>query len=1371
MLTLTIGEDEVVLHMGGEAVRHVPDGVDDRLRELAWRLGNRPSAGVARELGVMLGRRFLSGAAGTALARALEPAGRAALAIEAADEELADLPWEAAILPGEQVPLALDSRFDVCRAVRAPGQIPAPRVPGPLRILAAIGSPDTDSGELLDYERELARILDSVDPSRNRHAGVRVLEWGSTTAIRAALADGPCDVLHISCHGRPGELLLETESGEPDHVDARRFLAEALPPGVRVPLVVLTGCATALATPFDVAGLARGLVRAGTPAVLAMRGPVADHYAISLCAALYERLAGRGDLDLRAAVAAVRRGLASDGAEWTVPVLFLANGNAPALAPDDLREPAGERHEPASVLAWHDRSAGYFVGRRAALRRLSQEPNGVLLHGIGGAGKTSLAAELASRAERAGAVVVALTGRVPVDAILDAVRAALSRHCTDHGLAEDHPARRAVCALSEPDAAWRDLLPLVREAAVPVLLVLDNAEDNLESTMDTGLAAFLAAWLDCGRLLITSRYPFEVPGLPSCHVGPLSWPETRKLMWRLPGLDALTTHQRRLVWHQLGGHPRALEYLDALLRDGRARFDDVTARLAAARARLPAGFDDAVSEAGALVADDVLLPELLASLDEQPLARRLLSGASVYRKPVDRNGLAWQVAQVHDVPPEAHTDVPPLTVPAGLDAATAVLARLGLLAPAEDGHLVHPWTASALHGLAEPGVLADAHLRAAGYWMWHLRQRGLDELVDISQLVEAGYHYFAGGDLNAAAGVILLACDELDTRGRWSWAEQLCAEAREWLPQSGIAAELTLRLASLRFARGDTDGAERFAGEALRQFEDQGERANIAAALHRLGMIAHHRGDNAKAGELYRRSLAIYEELGDHNAIGISYHQLGLLAERDRDTALAEEYYERSLAAARSAGDLSGVASATHQLGIMAEKRGDHVKAETCYLASRDAFARLGDRGLVANADVSLSEIARKQWRLDRAIEHVRSALGVFEEIGSVARIAECHLQLGTIARDREDTRWAASCLARAGELFEQIGSARQAAYAKGLLGQVLTLGGEHPAAVAATLQSLVLREEVGMSPDNLHSWLAIQYVELGEPAFAAAVRGVHGPAEAGLVVDQARQYYETFMTRKNQDRAAGTYHGFGLEASRNGEPDAARVYFRAALARYEAARNLPGVANTHEQLGLLAVDAGELDEAEWHFHRALELHQRSENPANVAISYHQLGQLHQKRQSWDTAAEYFHASIDVKRRLGNRAGVVNSLFHLGRVAEEQRDLDEAERIYHECLAIDRELGDRGGLAITQAQIGIVLGVRGRHAEAVPWLLYALLANLDLKSRNAVKNISELRDRRRDLGEREFGAILRQYVDEATAVQVLRLTDVLPTAGMEDADV
>ena len=92
------------------------------------------------------------------------------------------------------------------------------------------------------------------------------------------------------------------------------------------------------------------------------------------------------------------------------------------------------------------------------------------------------------------------------------------------------------------------------------------------------------------RLLVTCRYPFTLPGgaeraLSFRQLGALSRAETMKLAWSLPALDRLDEGQLEQVWRLAGGHPRSLEYLDALLAGGTARYPDVTARLDAAITR------------------------------------------------------------------------------------------------------------------------------------------------------------------------------------------------------------------------------------------------------------------------------------------------------------------------------------------------------------------------------------------------------------------------------------------------------------------------------------------------------------------------------------------------------------------------------------------------------------------------------------------------------------------------------------------------------------------------------------------------------------------------------------------------------------------
>ena len=128
------------------------------------------------------------------------------------------------------------------------------------------------------------------------------------------------------------------------------------------------------------------------------------------------------------------------------------------------------------------------------------------------------------------------------------------------------------------------------EAAEADLVVLDDFDDYLagperpRTVRDPALAALLASWT--GKLLITCDTPFSLPGAaPGRFVfrrlGPLTRSGAGELSLSLPALRQLAESQRELAWRLTGGHPRAMEHLDALLATS-ARFEDVADRVAVA---------------------------------------------------------------------------------------------------------------------------------------------------------------------------------------------------------------------------------------------------------------------------------------------------------------------------------------------------------------------------------------------------------------------------------------------------------------------------------------------------------------------------------------------------------------------------------------------------------------------------------------------------------------------------------------------------------------------------------------------------------------------------------------------------------------------
>jgi hypothetical protein len=385
-----------------------------------------------------------------------------------------------------------------------------------------------------------------------------------------------------------------------------------------------------------------------------------------------------------------------------------------ASTPD--AQPPRSRH-----AARHARTSGPSAPQHTSLsirsaerRRWSEDlarpdVTALVIHGLGGVGKSTLAAQIAARMSR---------------------------------LAPD----RVVTVVSgELSAA-----SLAAEPAQTGLVVLDDFDDNLSGdagqqggqrvVRDPALAAVLAGWT--GKLLISCGAPFTLPdaepGPPDRfifrHLGPLTRSGAAELALSLPALRLLGEPERDLAWRLTAGHPLTMHYLDVLLSAG-VNFDDLADRVATA-VQASTGQSPALTEptempapaadAAALAAGQQLLGELFDRLS--PGAQDLVVRTSVFRTPVTPGVLAARPAHV------------------------AEAQAAGLLTPRPGRELsVHRWTASELHrrlaGAGQTAPLAAAHRQAAGYW----HARTATPQLGPRAHVEAAYHLRQAGDLAARA--------------------------------------------------------------------------------------------------------------------------------------------------------------------------------------------------------------------------------------------------------------------------------------------------------------------------------------------------------------------------------------------------------------------------------------------------------------------------------------------------------------------------------------------------------------------------------------------------------------------------------------------
>jgi tetratricopeptide (TPR) repeat protein len=269
-----------------------------------------------------------------------------------------------------------------------------------------------DVKPVLDFEGEEARILEAT---KRQPLALTVEESGCLSEL-GYLVDGYdrdyFDVLHLTGHatlqdGQP-RFITETATGEAYYASAGDIAQELQ---FRLPkLIFLSGCRTGQAgNAGSVPSMAEELLKSGAKAVLGWGQKVLDPDATAAAAALYEELsAGK---QITEALASTYQALIKNNApDWHLLRLYAA-GNLPSSLVTPLRT-RGRKPAPAlSVSTQFLDPAGKvkvptresFVGRRrqlqSCLRVLTQSTDevGVLIHGMGGLGKSSLAARLCDR--------------------------------------------------------------------------------------------------------------------------------------------------------------------------------------------------------------------------------------------------------------------------------------------------------------------------------------------------------------------------------------------------------------------------------------------------------------------------------------------------------------------------------------------------------------------------------------------------------------------------------------------------------------------------------------------------------------------------------------------------------------------------------------------------------------------------------------------------------------------------------------------------------------------------------------------------------------------------------------------------------------
>ncbi|MBD2603391.1 tetratricopeptide repeat protein [Scytonema hofmannii FACHB-248] len=1065
-----------------------------------------------------------------------------------------------------------------------------------LQVLFMATSP-LDVKPVLDFEGEEARILEAT---KRQPLALTVEESGCLSELGYLVKSydsGYFDVLHLTGHatlqdGQP-RFITETATGEAYYASAGHIAQELQ---FRLPkLIFLSGCRTGQAgNSGSVPSMAEELLKSGAKAVLGWGQKVLDPEATAAAAALYQELsAGK---QITEALACTYQALIKKKArDWHLLRLYAA-GNLPSSLVTPLRT-RGRKPAPAlSVSTQFLDPAGKvkvptresFVGRRrqlqSCLRVLIQSTDevGVLIHGMGGLGKSSLAARLCDRLPNFERVV--WLGHIDEASLVSRLTEKL----------DDNEQRKS---LQNYDEELRFRLKRVfqqlHEEAKPFLLVLDDFEGNLEPrnesyVLQTEAAEVMKAlvWAirenyTSHRIIITCRYDFEFTQLQHFHKQPLDALQGADLQKKFNRLTAFGVKSQvdeglKLQGQKLAdGNPRLLEWLDKILQNTTVDVAAILNRLAADPVELR---------------EQVLAEALLEQMDT--IMREMLSRGLVFELPVPREALAAVCENIPNLSHYISRAVALGLLEVSHDGALRVPRILPVQLP-EDEEALHKQAAEVLYRLWGQEVETSSEEHALEVHRLALRGKVDNIVLDLARLARLWRN-----------------------QSRFREAVQLCKSTLEIAEDHLVLHELACSEERL----GEISKAQKHYQQALDSCpaEDEEEKAGI---IHNLGNLKANSGEIEEAIALYQQSLAITEQIGNVQMKATTLNSLGLLKANSGEIEQAIALYQQSLALIEQIGDVQMKAGTLNNLGNLKANRGEIEEAIALYQQSLAITEQIGDVQMKAVALNNLGLLKANRGEIKEAIAFYEQSLAITEQIGDVQIKARTLNNLGLLKANSGEIDEALAFYEQSLAITEQIGNVQGQAMTLNNLGLLKANSGEIDEAIAFYEQSLALSEQIGD-------------VQLK----ATTLNNLGGiKADRGEIKEAIALYQQSLAINKqigNIQTKAATLHQLGILKANSGEIEDAIALYQQSLAINEQIGNIQTKAATLHQLGILKANSGEIEDAIALYQQSLAIAEQIGDVQTKAMTLGRLGHIAEQQGDYNKALDYLQPALEILQRI-----------------------------------------------------------------------------------------------------------------------------------------
>jgi tetratricopeptide (TPR) repeat protein/CHAT domain-containing protein len=1154
-----------------------------------------------------------------------------------------EVPWE--LLADNQKHLGTAPTIRYC-PVRRIGIKGEPWAPSTYRLNTVFMAAAPRGSASLRYEEEEVAILDAAG---TLGMDLIVEESGNPDLLAECIArEKTVDVLHISCHGtvdtkdKNPVLLLETEEGTPCPTSADDL---ALKLGGNIPrLLFLSACMTS--EPGSLLNsISAAMIKYGFPSVLGWSGSVGDEEATQFASALYRHLSQHQPLEDAMAWSRLElfiNGTSTTGAggskDWHLARLYLGKNGGGILTEGSK---ARRRRKVQNFLNRKDKLipvAGRteFVGRRRQIQHIIREFNtsepeyaGVLIHGIGRQGKSSLAARIANRL--VDHKVVVIYEHYDALSVLEAIL-----HFAYTPKLEKLISKRKK-EVENDDSMLFGVLRQILEGPCrekPLLLVIDDFERALDDPLTGGLhqvkshlVATISSVIDAFvsilgetlcKLIFTSRYQFTLPykgrdlasELLQIHLPPMEEFESRKQAFakekniRKP-VKGIDPKQIERCIQAARGNPGLQDLLFTLCLEDPIECDKA---LTSMEEYIESG---RVPNQGKLLLfiKDLALQRLVNLLS--PGEKDLLRASTLFRVPVPVETLGIIANGLGIAFKERFGDR---------------FFGFGLWVPFED--MVNSAnTAVAACDLVRPRVdqLKETEsIKIAGLVVQDLFNRwggGKTHKRPYAADIELARLALEAQDTSVLESAAKDAVRGLEKKFQYKGAAQLAGKAIRALDNAGVTVSVHLLRAASEVSQiiGDIENARSYIDRAL---EILSPNKDIEPELYAYTLITYARMmariDNIdKALSLFNEAKEILVSdrfLREHSIVS---GEIARLRAKIGELQEALELHHEELEVYKKLGDHYSQAAAMGDIARIKVKLGEVDEALKLHQEQVSIFESLGEYRSLAVVRRDIASIRFHKGEVDEAIKLCQEQLMFFEEIKDPREIAITKGIIAHILVNKGEVDKAMELFMDQLMIYEEQGNLRAQAITKGDIARIRFKLGEVDKALELHQEELQVYEKLG---DN-NSRAAV----LGD---IARIRVKKEELENGLqLYFQQLSFFEKIGNRRSKALA---YRDIARILVKTGWLDEALALLREQLIVFEGLGDLREEAVTKQDIARILLEKGDVDQALKLQQEKIETCQKIGDPESRAITLWDIGKIMLRIEDFQSAYNYFKESYDI---------------------------------------------------------------------------------------------------------------------------------------------